>query len=391
MADRPSASSACPSTFLPPASHGAQSHTSSAHDPVLLDQSQCDEPPHPPPPSSPSPGSDLPLPHYDEEALPLRHPASPSHSEERKRKNDASCLAVEEHRFVWDDDLEVLLEHSAHGGGSGYSREQLAAIAAHNYRLVRSGYCTDASSGTAYSLGTEGMPNRTHEVSTTAQGRPLQPPHHTTRIAVARVDTASALRALSHAGRPAAALNFANAHHVGGGYLRGARAQEEDLCRLMPPLFSQLKQLRYPLHANTCHYTHTWLARAADTYEVLGPPVRVAVLSSAMPNMGGHTDTRKYDHAGSEAWRQTVRLRIRAVLHAAAEEKHETLLLGAFGCGAFRNPPDEVARAFAHVLASHEFRGKFSTIAFAIMDPKQSDQGNFAAFRSVFHQLCSDL
>ena len=50
-------------------------------------------------------------------------------------------------------------------------------------------------------------------------------------------------------------LNFANAHHAGGGYLRGARAQEEDLCRLMPTLYTALKRLAYPLAEDQAHYS----------------------------------------------------------------------------------------------------------------------------------------
>ena len=61
------------------------------------------------------------------------------------------------------------------------------------------------------------------------------------------MDTASAARALAERGIEAACLNFANQYHTGGGYLSGARAQEEDLCRLVPQLYSQLSKLPYPI------------------------------------------------------------------------------------------------------------------------------------------------
>ena len=55
-------------------------------------------------------------------------------------------------------------------------------------------------------------------------------------------------------------------------------------------------------------------------------------------------------------------------------------MVGAFGCGAFANPPDMVAKIFAEVLASDEFRGAFSTVVFAILEFQGSDAGNVAAF-----------
>ena len=92
----------------------------------------------------------------------------------------------------------------------------------------------------------------------------------------------------------------------------------------------------------------------------------------------------------SDEWQAVFYARVRAVLHAAREEKVETLVLGAFGCGAFGNPPADVARLFAEVLASDEFRGALALVVFAIVDPKQADRGNIPTFRRALRALCGE-
>lgn len=57
-----------------------------------------------------------------------------------------------------------------------------------------------------------------------------------TELSICNVDTLTASLELGDA----ACLNFANAEFPGGGYLHGARAQEEDLCRLLPQLHPAL-------------------------------------------------------------------------------------------------------------------------------------------------------
>lgn len=68
---------------------------------------------------------------------------------------------------------------------------------------------------------------------------------------------------------------------------------------------------------------------------------------------------------------------------------HTNLVLGAFGCGAFANPPDLVGAAFVRVLGSEEFRGAFQIIAFAITESKGSDAGNIDAFQRALGGLCA--
>ena len=135
---------------------------------------------------------------------------------------------------------------------------------------------------------------------------------------MANVDTATALGVLTRAlpGKRVAALNMANAHHIGGGYARGAMAQEEDLCRVMPALVHQLRELQYPLRADQAHFTTTLLARD-ERYLLLPEWQEVNIISAAMPNL--HPGAALA--AGTRAWHRTVHLRIRAVLHAAVTEK----------------------------------------------------------------------
>jgi uncharacterized protein (TIGR02452 family) len=263
-----------------------------------------------------------------------------------------------------------------------WEKSELRKVAKENYQIVKHGGYVDVH-GNKHALRLpRDAPNRTREAPQTA-GRRLAPRFETTRLCVANMDTATAARAMAELGKPAACLNFANQYHRGGGYLNGAHAQEEDLCRLMPPLYSSLGKLRYPMKDGEAHFTRTLLARTAGTYSLDGPPLEVDVISAAMPNLGAVSlDPR------SEKWVQTVKLRIRAVLHAAREAGSSSLILGAFGCGAFHNPPDQVAHLFKSLLNSDEFRGDFETVVFAILQPKPSDAGNFAAFADALCSLC---
>ena len=206
-----------------------------------------------------------------------------------------------------------------------------------------------------------------------------------TKVSVVNCDTATALRTAVglHPTRKVAALNFANANHIGGGYTSGACAQEEDLCRLMPMLHTQLSSKRefYPLREDAALFTRTALCRMAGTYQ-LTAPLPVNIITSAMPNMGSPEVVKALKGLRYE---ESVRTRMRAVLNAAVHFGVEVLILGAFGCGAFRNNSRTVARLFQEVLSSSEFAGAFSHITFAILEVgRMRTGGNLAVFREVF-------
>ena len=307
----------------------------------------------------------------------------------------ASAAAAVCHRFVWDTALRQQLESAgARIQFSQRGKPELEQIAKENYRLVKQGGYIDTSGAQhPLALPREAI-NRSYTVPTSS-GRPLAPRYETTNVCVARLDTATAVRTMHLLdARKCAALNFANAAHPGGGYLHGARAQEEDLCRLIPTLFNSLKRLRYPLKETGAHFSQGWLSRTAGTYTLDGRPLLANVISAAMPNLGSAAGQRMGSRmrAGTPDWEATVRQRIRAVLHAAREERCDTLILGAFGCGAFGNPPGLVAPLFAEQLASDEFRGQFQTIVFAILEFKGSDTGNVSEFTRAcgIGGLCTD-
>lgn len=66
----------------------------------------------------------------------------------------------------------------------------------------------------------------------------------------------------------------------------------------------------------------------------------------------------------------------------AARRGHRSLVLGAMGCGAFKNPPEEVAICWLEVLRENEFKGGWwDGIWFAIFDSKK--EGNFEIFERV--------
>ena len=173
----------------------------------------------------------------------------------------------QQHRFIWDSVLCRELEKRAASmrvGTQSWEKSELASVAGQNYHLCKAGAYTD-SHGRLHDLRiARSFSNRTIVVPPNGQGTPPATPlSSATRLCVVRMDTASAARALAERGIEAACLNFANQYHTGGGYLSGARAQEEDLCRLMPQLYSQLSKLPYPIRDDAAHWTRTWLARTS--------------------------------------------------------------------------------------------------------------------------------
>ena len=70
------------------------------------------------------------------------------------------------------------------------------------------------------------------------------------------------------------------------------------------------------------------------------------------------------------------------VLRAMASQEHRTVILGAWGCGVFRNDPQAVAEAFARWLRG-PLGAAFDRVVFAVYERGTSGP-NRSAFASVF-------
>jgi uncharacterized protein (TIGR02452 family) len=180
-------------------------------------------------------------------------------------------------------------------------------------------------------------------------------------------------------------LNFASAKSPGGGFLDGAKAQEEELTRASALHACLIGQRDYYETNRACgHAVYTdhliWSPRVPffriDSGGLLDRPFLASVITCPAPN--ARALQRDWDPAQYEA---VLRRRAGKLLAAAQEHGHRQVLLGAWGCGAFRNDPVLVADAFAGWLESPRFVGSFHRVVFAVWDPRGS---NIAAFERRF-------
>lgn len=187
-----------------------------------------------------------------------------------------------------------------------------------------------------------------------------------------------------------AVLNFASARNPGGGYLGGARAQEEDLCRgsLLHPCLLQAPDY-YAAHraSSDLLYSHRVIwspdvpVHRGDDGRLLASPCPVSFLTSPAPNAG---EILRRDPDAGERIRTALQERAARVLAVAARHDVRRLVLGAWGCGVFRNDPRDVAAAFhAHLGAGGAFSSAFDHVLFAVWD-RSADSVNRAAFAARF-------
>ena len=186
-------------------------------------------------------------------------------------------------------------------------------------------------------------------------------------------------------------LNFASAKNPGGGFLRGSQAQEESLAR-SSALYASLQRCPdyYTFHRHTSRtllysdhiiYSPGCPVFRGDEGKLLSESYQVDFITSPAPNRKALTrnEPERIPEIGSVLTRRCGR-----ILHVAAAQGCETLVLGAWGCGVFGNDPEEVAAVFAeHLLNKGRFRDVFRHICFSIPEHR-SAIGNAAAFKRHF-------
>ncbi|MBR4392025.1 MAG: TIGR02452 family protein [Bacteroidales bacterium] len=229
-----------------------------------------------------------------------------------------------------------------------------------------------------------------------------------TIVKVERGDCLKVAERLVREGYHPALLNFASAGHPGGGVETGARAQEETICRR-----STLTRSIFSFDANFAHrygYTHrdgnnypifrsldfsmvyspevTVFRDAGPDYTLMEDPFNVAIITNAALNLNGKFSILlTHDGCMPEKAKAITRNKIRAILRIGLIKGHDSLVLGAFGCGAFHNPPREMAGLFKEVMAEEEFADRYRLITFAILSDHNDHSHNLESFKEVLDKL----
>jgi uncharacterized protein (TIGR02452 family) len=184
-------------------------------------------------------------------------------------------------------------------------------------------------------------------------------------------------------------LNYASARNPGGGFINGAKAQEEDLarcsglypCLLKQPLYYETnREQRSLLYTDHIIYSPNVPWFRTHSRNLLEEVFLASVITAPAPNAGQILLRDPQEQRDIE---QTIRRRAGLVLAVARKHGHRNLILGAWGCGAFRNDPVVSAEAFGFWLEHAEFQGCFDRVVFAVYDTRPQ-QKNLRAFQSRF-------
>lgn len=202
--------------------------------------------------------------------------------------------------------------------------------------------------------------------------------------------------------------NFASASNPGGGVVNGASAQEECLCRcsglyfcLNSPImwdgfYKPHRDAHDPIHNDDIIYTPGVTVFKTDT---ASPQLMnesewydVDVITCAAPNLRDQPSNRYNTGDGNK---QVVmkdkdllalhEKKLRRILEVVLSEGCDTVILGAFGCGAFQNNPEVVALANKNVIK--DYLHAFKNIEFAVYCSPRDDR-NFKIFERVLKPYC---
>ena len=194
-------------------------------------------------------------------------------------------------------------------------------------------------------------------------------------------------------------LNFASAKHPGGGVWSGARSQEESLCRAST-LYSCLKTE----YLNDNFYSYHLEKKSEYSDRIIFIPDILVFKSDedVFAKLLNEKDWYNIDIISCAAHNQKAYKinyeklkdinynKIKAIIECAVENNIDNLILGAFGCGAFSNPPKLVSKTFKEILINEEYYKYFENVHFAIFTtPREKD--NIIEFQNTFEKYIKKI
>jgi uncharacterized protein (TIGR02452 family) len=208
----------------------------------------------------------------------------------------------------------------------------------------------------------------------------LKPASYQTKIEVTGETSLEAAKRLTDESKEKViCLNFASAKNPGGGFLGGAQAQEESLARSSGLYASLVTQMQfYDFHrqqGNLLYSDHMIYSPAVPVFRsddggLLEQPYSLSFITSPAPNAGAiakNTPSRSLEvHA-------TLQKRAAKVLALAVHLDYRRIILGAWGCGVFRNSPAMVAEVFEGLLEG-QFKHQFEQVTFAVFDNSKKQE-----------------
>lgn len=232
-----------------------------------------------------------------------------------------------------------------------------------------------------------------------------QPKTDKAKIVVSGKRSLEAAEVYAKQGKKVCVLNFASATNPGGGVVNGSSAQEECICRcttlypclnkndLWTSFYAPHRKAANLLYNNDCIYTPDVCVFKSDTNFPEPLPRdewwKVNILTCAAPNLRERPSNPMNPHAGYKRAKVTpteletlLTSRIKRIFEIAVANKNEVLILGAFGCGAFRNPPEIVAKVFYNVM--QDYLEYFDTIEYAVYHTER-EVANYEAFKRIMN------
>ena len=237
--------------------------------------------------------------------------------------------------------------------------------------------------------------------------KPLLNPGFDTEVFTIGADCLETARLLELAGYCPAVLNMADSYIPGGLVEQGIGTQEENIFRRSTAFTSLLqfvdaasryrvernRQFSYPIpeESGGIYSPDLCVFRSSEKtgyylLDKLYPLHLITVAAIAYPDLVSRAGVLELAMPEIEPAKE----KIRAILRIGLAHSHDALVLSAFGCGAFQNPPEHVARLFGEVLAEAEFMRAFKLVVFAILGvshghSRHNPQGNLLPFQLEFN------
>lgn len=201
----------------------------------------------------------------------------------------------------------------------------------------------------------------------------------------------AAKRLLDSGAEKVIALNFASARHAGGGFINGAMAQEESIAYSsgLYPAINQMKEMydhnnnqRTGLYSDYMIYSPNIPVFRNDKYQLIDDPYCLSVITSPAVNAGIVRERESEPAINQIAF--TMQRRIEKILSIAVLNSYDTIVLGAFGCGVFKNNPKDVAKWFKKAIEMNpKLKNQFKKIVFAVLDTTPGKQ-TYYSFLNTF-------